>query len=73
MPSDRSTPPIPNYEDLSVQALRDRVRSLSAEQVRELIAYEESRSGRMEVLELLKDRLSRLEGEFDSSDGGRAE
>jgi hypothetical protein len=57
-----ATPPVPGYEDLSLRDLDERVRSLPAERVRELIAYEESRSGRMRVLELLKDRLRSAEG-----------
>ncbi|WDZ90423.1 hypothetical protein [Nocardiopsis sp. HUAS JQ3] len=57
-----ATPPVPDYEDLSLRDLDERVRSLPAERVRELIAYEESHSGRMRVLELLKDRLHSAEG-----------
>ncbi|WP_047868433.1 hypothetical protein [Nocardiopsis sp. RV163] len=52
-----ATPPVPDYENLSFRDLDERVRSLPAERVRELIAYEENHSCRMRVLELLNDRL----------------
>lgn len=68
-----ATPPIPDYEDLSVQDLDERVRSLPAERVRELIAYEESHSGRLEVLELLEDRLHSIEGEDETHEGAGPE
>ncbi|MFD6950696.1 hypothetical protein A6A08_14290 [Nocardiopsis sp. TSRI0078] len=64
-----ATPPLPDYDDLSVGQLRERVRSLPAEQVRALIGYEESHADRMEVLELLKDRLDGLT-EGDEIPGG---
>ncbi|MEV6821267.1 hypothetical protein AB0M72_21185 [Nocardiopsis dassonvillei] len=64
-----ATPPVPDYEDLSLRDLDERVRSLSAERVRELIAYEESHSGRMRVLELLKDRLQSAEGDDEAHRG----
>ncbi|PDP87900.1 hypothetical protein CQJ94_08715 [Glycomyces fuscus] len=68
-----ATPPVPGYEDLSVPALDERVRSLSAERVRELIAYEESHAGRMEVLELLEDRLHSIEGGDEAHEGAGPE
>ncbi|OOC57320.1 MULTISPECIES: hypothetical protein [Nocardiopsis] len=55
-----ATPPVPGYDDLSVEELRERLLSLSAEQVRELIGYEESHANRMDALELLEDRLNGL-------------
>ncbi len=68
-----ATPPIPDYEDLPVRALDERVRSLPAERVRELIAYEESHSARMEVLELLEDRLHSVEGRDEAHRGAGPE
>ncbi|WP_159944553.1 MULTISPECIES: hypothetical protein [unclassified Nocardiopsis] len=62
MSAERTRPPLPDYEELSLQDLSERVRSLPAERVRELIAYEESHAERMEVLEVLEDRLTKLEG-----------
>jgi hypothetical protein len=69
MAAERTTPPLPGYEDLSARALDERVRSLSAERVRELIAYEESHSRRMEVLELLEDRLHSIGGGDEAHEG----
>ncbi|WP_150240767.1 hypothetical protein [Nocardiopsis quinghaiensis] len=66
-----ATPPVPDYDDLPVGELRERVRSLSEEQVRELIGYEQSHADRMEVLELLQDRLDGLtEGDGASEGAG---
>ncbi len=68
MSAERMTPPLPDYEDLSYRDLEERVRSLSSERLRELIAYEQSHADRMEVLELLQDRLTRAR-DTDSGDG----
>ncbi|WP_040684964.1 hypothetical protein [Nocardiopsis halotolerans] len=68
-----ATPSVPDYDDLSIGALDERVRSLSAECVRELIAYEESHADRMDVLELLKDRLQGMEGEEEEHEGAGPE
>src|SRR5699024_6096001 len=54
-------PPIADYEGLPISTLQHRVRSLDAEQMRTLIAYEESHADRTGVLEILKNRLQQLE------------
>ena len=72
MSAERMTPPLPDYEDLSYRDLEERVRSLPSERLRELIAYEQSHADRMEVLELLQDRLTELQQRDTGSGGGSA-
>lgn len=57
----RKKAPIENYSAVPVEILRQTVRPLDAEQMRQLIACEEHHAGRHEVLELLHDRLYQLE------------
>ncbi|GAB3212767.1 hypothetical protein ACQEU5_23260 [Marinactinospora thermotolerans] len=52
---------IPDYEHLPLGTLQHRVRSLTQEQMRDLIAYEEAHGARTPVLEMLRQRLSSLE------------
>ncbi|GAA3736406.1 hypothetical protein HDA32_001370 [Spinactinospora alkalitolerans] len=51
---------IPDYEHLPMGTLQHRVRSLSEEQMRELIGYEEAHGKRTPVLEMLEQRLTQL-------------
>lgn len=53
-----------------VARLREYIRAFDAEQVRQLIACEEHRGGRSEALEILHDRLCRLERGADPSGHG---
>lgn len=66
-----NAPPIEGYESLPFEALQRRIRALPAEQVRQLIAYEESHGQRAKVLELLHDRLHALEEGAESPRGQR--
>ncbi len=52
------------YEDLPTGALRDRVGSLSEDELRHLIDEERQRDNRAPVIEVLESRLAQLrEGE----------
>jgi hypothetical protein len=48
------------YEDLPTGALRDRVGSLSADELRHLIDEERQRDNRAPVIEVLESRLAQL-------------
>jgi hypothetical protein len=65
------TPPIEGYEGLPIATLQHRVRSLDAEQMRRLIAYEEAHADRTGVLEILKNRLHGLEEGAEPSGGSQ--
>ena len=53
--------PLQDCSTVPVEELRQRVRPLDAEQVRQLIACEEHHDGRPRALEILHDRLYQLE------------
>ncbi|CAL9375991.1 hypothetical protein SUDANB121_00966 [Nocardiopsis dassonvillei] len=67
----RNAPPIEGYEGMPVGTLQHRIRSLDAEQVRELIGYEEEHAHRTAVLELLRHRLQSLEDGAEPSSGSQ--
>src|SRR5699024_12337765 len=62
-------PPIADYEGLPISTLQHRVRSLDAEQMRTLIAYEESHADRTGVLEILENRPQQVEEGAQASEG----
>ncbi|MEU7749149.1 hypothetical protein [Nonomuraea sp. NPDC049158] len=53
--------PLPGYSELTVASLRARMRGKSAEQITELIAYEQATSGRPEVVRMYENRLVKLQ------------
>jgi hypothetical protein len=57
----RRNAPIEGYTAVPVGRLRQRVRVLDAEGMRQLIAFEECHDSRPWVLEMLHDRLYQLE------------
>lgn len=50
--------PVEGYDDLSIAALRARLRSLSTRQLEALLAYEERRRNRPPYLTMLQNRLA---------------
>lgn len=56
----RNTLPLPDYDHLPIGGLESRVRSLTAGEVEELLAYEQSHAHRVPVTELLTARLEQL-------------
>ncbi|MFC4587358.1 hypothetical protein ACFO8L_14790 [Sphaerisporangium corydalis] len=55
--------PLPGYADLTMASLRARLRGRSADQIRELIAYEKATSARDDILQMYAKRLAKLEAE----------
>ena len=53
--------PLPNYDTLTIASLRARLRSLSIEQVRALIGYEQAHANRAEVIAMFERRVVKLE------------
>ncbi|MFI5685217.1 hypothetical protein [Streptomyces sp. NPDC051636] len=59
--SGHSALPLPDYDQLPIGGLESRVRSLSAEEVEELLAHERTHADRPQVTELLEHRLEQLQ------------
>ncbi|MFK4148846.1 hypothetical protein [Streptomyces sp. NPDC004065] len=59
--SGRSTLPLPDYDQLPLGALESRGRSLSAEEVEELLAHERTHADRLPVTQVLTARLEQLQ------------
>src|SRR3954451_9928289 len=53
--------PLPDYDHLPTGSLEGRIRSLTADQVATVRAYEEAHANRVAVLQLLDARAARLE------------
>ncbi|MBC7290786.1 MAG: hypothetical protein H5T83_05555 [Actinotalea sp.] len=69
---DREALPIPDYDHLPVTGLAHRIRSLEAEQVDSLIAYERAHADRLPVLQVLEVRLQELADGATPSGGDAA-
>ncbi|MGW4081632.1 hypothetical protein ACWEGS_01195 [Streptomyces sp. NPDC004822] len=69
--SDRShhALPLPDYDHLPLGGLRSRVRSLTAGEVEELLAYEHAHGDRLPVTELLDARLDQLHSGAEPTSG----
>lgn len=57
---DRRELPLPDYDHLPVPTLPHRIRSLSSEEIEQLIDYEEAHAQRVPALETLRQRLTQL-------------
>ncbi|KAB1148125.1 hypothetical protein F7R91_09435 [Streptomyces luteolifulvus] len=67
--SDRGTLPLPDYDHLPIGSLESRVRSLSAEEVEELLAYERTHADRLPVTEVLTARVRQLKAGAEPTSG----
>jgi hypothetical protein len=56
-----SSPPLPNYDELSVASLRARLRNLDVAQVRRLAEYERAHTARADVISMFERRIAKLE------------
>ncbi|CAL9346590.1 hypothetical protein SUDANB58_00376 [Streptomyces sp. enrichment culture] len=65
----RNTLPLPDYDHLPIGGLESRIRSLSVEEVEELLAYERSHADRMPVTQVLASRLEQLKSGAEPSSG----
>ncbi|MBZ9641568.1 MULTISPECIES: hypothetical protein [unclassified Streptomyces] len=68
----RNTLPLPDYDHLPIGGLEARVRSLTAEEVEELLAYERTHADRVPVTELLTARLEQLKAGAEPTSGDPA-
>ncbi|WP_199433046.1 hypothetical protein [Qaidamihabitans albus] len=65
--------PLADYDHLPVGSLRDRIRSLTAGEVRQLLDYERAHGDRAPVTTTLETRLEQLEQGAEPSPGGDQE
>ncbi|HYH35234.1 MAG TPA: hypothetical protein VD814_08815 [Nocardioides sp.] len=56
-PPSRDQLPLPDYDHLPVGSLQGRIRSLDADQLGQLLAYEEAHGHRLPVVQVLRTRL----------------
>lgn len=63
---------IPDYDQLSLNDIRHRIRSLDEEQLRAVFAHEEAHGNRVPVLEILHARIRELTHGAEPSDGDPA-
>jgi hypothetical protein len=57
-----SAPPLPGYDAMSIPQLRARLRTLSEQQLVELVGYERATAGRPPYLTMLENRLATVRG-----------
>ncbi|PPK98604.1 hypothetical protein CLV92_101303 [Kineococcus xinjiangensis] len=69
MTDDRAALPLPDYDHLPVATLGDRIRSLDADALGTLIAYEEEHGAREPVLTILRARAGQLAQGAEPSGG----
>ena len=55
--------PLANYDDLSVASLRARLRTLSVDQLTELLAYEKTHAARPDVITMFERRIAKVQAE----------
>jgi len=58
-----SSPPLPNYDELSVASLRARLRNLDVAQVRQLAEYERAHAARADLIAMFERRIAKLEAD----------
>ena len=55
--------PLANYDELSVNSLRARLRTLTVAQVAQLAEYEKAHAARPEVVTMFERRIAKLEAD----------
>jgi hypothetical protein len=70
--AERSTLPLPDYDQLPIGGLESRVRALTADEVEELLTYEKEHAHRVPVTELLTARLEQLRSGAEPTSGDPA-
>lgn len=70
--TDRDTLPLPDYDHLPLEGLRQRIRTLSADALTILLAYEQEHGNRLPVTEAMRQRLQQLQDGAEPSGGDPA-
>ena len=66
---DHADLPLPDYDHLPLPSLLQRVRTLDADGVRQVLAYERAHADRLPVTDVLEQRLGELDGGAEPSGG----
>lgn len=61
--------PLPDYDHLPIGSLEGRIRSLDADGLEALLAYERAHGDRLPVTQLLENRLSAVRGGAEPTSG----
>lgn len=61
--------PLPDYDQLPIGSLQNRIRSLTADELREVLEYERTHAARLQVSTILQARLDELEDGAQPSGG----
>jgi len=61
--------PLPDYDHLPIGSLQSRIRSLGAEELTSLLAYEQSHGNRLPAVQVLKQRMSAVEDGAELTSG----
>ena len=64
--------PLPDYDHLPIGGLASRIRTLDAAGVQTLLDYEKSHGNRLQVVQIMRNRLSSLESGAQPSGGDPA-
>ncbi|WP_320784514.1 hypothetical protein [Streptomyces sp. CRN 30] len=67
--ADRSTLPLPDYDQLPIGSVESRVRSLTVEEVERLLAYEREHADRLPAVQALTARLEQLRAGAEPTSG----
>lgn len=67
----RAELPLPDYDHLPVGTLHHRIRSLTSEQIQQLVEYENQHAQRTPVLEMMQERLDQLAAGAEPSEGSQ--
>jgi hypothetical protein len=61
--------PLPDYDHLPLEAVQQRIRALSAEELQQVLAYEQAHASRLLVMQTMEARLQELAAGASPSSG----
>jgi hypothetical protein len=70
--TERDQLPLPDYDHLAIGGLASRIRTLDAAGVQTLLDYEKAHGNRLQVVQIMRNRLSSLQSGAQPSDGDPA-
>ena len=70
--TERDQLPLPDYDHLAIGGLASRIRTLDAAGVQTLLDYEKAHGNRLQVVQIMRNRLSSLESGAQPSGGDPA-
>ncbi|WP_369133094.1 hypothetical protein [Modestobacter sp. I12A-02662] len=70
--TERTDLPLPDYDHLPVGSLLTRIRTLDADQLQQVLGYEQSHANRVQVVQAMNHRLGALQSGAQPSGGDPA-